>query len=330
MRKTLADLIPAILAFLGLIGLYIYAPGVLAVIALGLLFALLFAPVVAWLRARFHLPGIKSTALVYGLVALVILGIVSIVVIVVFFNLSDLTLQLEQVREHVEELSPLWYRRLNGDQIFTNVGQRLSNLTDRLGELCIAAVEIIAVVLASFVLSFYIIKDAKQIGQAMLSLFPFTWREYLQDAVKRAQIAWERFVSGQFLIALIVGVLETAGLIVLRAPYPFVFGLIGGLSNLIPYIGPFVGAVPAIVAVLFQGASLSRILGTAFVFIAVQQMDNWILTPRIMKGRLGLHPAVTILSVLIGAELFGFLGATLAVPIVGMLWSLRPKKINQI
>ncbi len=328
MRKTFADLIPAILALLGIIGLYLYVPGVFRVVALGLLFALLFAPVVTWLRARFHLPGTKSTALVYGLVALLSIGIVSIVVIVIFFNLSDLTLQLEQVRRHVEALSPRWYSRLNGEQLFVNLGQKLTFLTQRIGMLCIEAVEVIAIVVAGFVLSFYIIKDAKQMGGMVLSLFPFTWREYLRSAAGRAGIAWERFVSGQLFIAMIVGILETVGLLLLGAPYPFVFGLIGGLSNLIPYIGPFVGAVPAVIAVLFQGASLYRVLVTALIFIAVQQIDNWILTPRIMKGRLGLHPAVTILSVLIGAELFGFLGATLAVPVVGMIWSLRPKKVT--
>lgn len=328
MRKTFADLIPAILAFLGIIGLYLYVPGVFGVIALGLLFALLFAPVVAWLRARFHLPGPKSTAVVYAFVALIIVGIVTVTAIILFFNLSDLTQQLEQVREHVEELSPRWYRRFRGDQLFAQIAQRLNSLTERVADLCIAAVEIIAVVVAGFVLSFYIIKDSNQIGGALLALFPYTWREYLRGAVGRARIAWERFVSGQFLIALIVGILETAGLILLGAPYPFVFGFIGGLSNLIPYIGPFVGAIPAIIAVLFQGSNLYRIIGTVSIFVAVQQIDNWILTPRIMKGRLGLHPTVTILSVLIGAELFGFLGATLAVPAVGMLWSLRPKKIT--
>ena len=97
-------------------------------------------------------------------------------------------------------------------------------------------------------------------GGMVLSLFPFTWREYLRSAAGRAGIAWERFVSGQLFIAMIVGILETVGLLVLGAPYPFVFGLIGGLSNLIPYIGPFVGAVPAVIAVLFQGASFYRVL----------------------------------------------------------------------
>ena len=89
-------------------------------------------------------------------------------------------------------------------------------------------------------------------------------------------------------------------------------------------MGPFLGALPAVVTVLLEGGSLVRVIGTALLFVGAQQLDNWLLTPRIMQGSLGLHPAATILSVLIGAELFGFLGAALAVPVAGILWAIRP------
>ncbi len=326
MKRTLSDLVPAILALTVLILLAVRVPVVFSIILLGLLLALIFHPVVKWSEEKFHLSGTKSTALVYSFAAVLFLTLLGCTLPVLFFNLSDISLKLVRIQERIQSLSPIWYRRLNGDQIFRNLEGRLDFFTQQIGNLLIEAVEVLAVIIAAFVLSFYIIKDRRTIKGMVLALFPFTWRNYLQGAGMRAGIVWERFVGGQFFIAFLVGLLETCGLILIHAPYPFIFGLIGGLSNLIPYIGPFVGAVPAVIAVLLQGSSLFKVLGTVLIFLGVQQIDNWILTPRIMKGRLGLHPAVTILSVLAGAELFGFLGATLAVPVVGMIWSLKPKR----
>ena len=88
---------------------------------------------------------------------------------------------------------------------------------------------------------------------------------------------------------------------------------------MIPYVGPFIGAVPPVITVLYQGGSLYRLLYTVLIFVLVQQLDNWFLTPKIMKGRIGLHPVVTILAVLVGADLLGLWGAALAVPITGII-----------
>lgn len=324
MRKNLTDLLPAALGGIGLILLYYYVPRVFRILVLSMIFALLFEPVVESVRGKLHLSGTKSTALVYGLIAVTSISLLALAIPVILVSLSDITDQLEHVRHRVEALSPGWYARLNGEEFFQNVGERLVFFTERLGSLCIQAAEVLVIVVAALVLSFYIIKDKGKFSRFVLALFPFTWRPHLRAAAGRAKTVWERFVGGQFLIALIVGILETAGLILLGVPYPYLFGLIGGFSNLIPYVGPFLGAVPAVLAVLFEGGSLYRILGTVFVFVAVQQLDNWFLTPRIMKGRLGLHPAVTVFAVLTGAELFGFLGATLAVPVVGILWAVKP------
>ncbi len=327
-RKNILDTLPVVTVMLILVLMYRCVPRVFQILALSVLFAFLFSPVVKRCSKRFKLSGTVSTALVYGGIACVVLGILALTVSVLLFSIGDIMQQLEQVSTRLEALSPVWFERLNGAQFFDNVGEKFTFYTERVGHIGMEAAEIVAVVVAALVISFHMIKDSRHLSIFAVELFPFSWRPYLCAVGQRATIVWERFIGGQFLIAWIVGVLETLGLLLLGVPYPYFFGLIGGLSNLIPYVGPFLGAIPAVMAVLYQGGGVYRILGTVLIFVLVQQLDNWLLTPKIMKGRLGLHPAVTVLAVLAGAELFGFLGATLAVPAVGILWSLKPRKIN--
>ena len=126
-----------------------------------------------------------------------------------------------------------------------------------------------------------------------------------------------RFIQGQIIIAIIISIIETLGLILIGMPYAPLLGFIGGVSNIIPYFGPYIGAVPALAVALTMSPWMA--LWTAIVFLVVQQVDNIYLSPRIMEGKLGLHPVTTILAVIVGGKLFGMLGLLFSVPLVAML-----------
>jgi len=108
-----------------------------------------------------------------------------------------------------------------------------------------------------------------------------------------------------------------AGLILLRVKYPVILGVIGGITNVIPYFGPIIGAIPSVAVALLE--SPLKALWTIILFTVVQQIDNVIITPKIVEGRVGLHPVATILAVLIGGEFFGIIGMLVAVPVAAML-----------
>ncbi|MBR5280749.1 MAG: AI-2E family transporter [Clostridia bacterium] len=316
------DWIPAACFLLFLIILYIALPKVFFIAALGVFFALLLKPLVVKIQQEWHLSGTKSTAIVYGLLGILLVGLLALTLPAIFKSLSHIQEQLVQVESGIAQLAGPWYHRLNGQEFFQYVQNRVYAITQGLGTLFLKTAETFLLVLASFVLSFYFIRDRQTIGLFLLSLFPFSRREKIRLAAGRAQIVWERFVGGQLFVAFIIGTLETILLLFAGIPYPFLFGIIGGLSNLIPYVGPFLGAVPPVITVLYQGGNLYRLIYTVLIFVLVQQLDNWFLTPKIMKGRIGLHPVVTIFAVLIGAELLGLWGAVLAVPVTGMILSI--------
>jgi len=104
---------------------------------------------------------------------------------------------------------------------------------------------------------------------------------------------------------------------ILGLPYPFLLGLAAGITELIPMVGPVLGAVPAVLVALFLPTW--RLLAVIVLFTLIQQAENHLLVPRVMKQAVGLSPLLTIVAIMIGAKLMGILGALLAVPIAAAL-----------
>lgn len=182
-------------------------------------------------------------------------------------------------------------------------------------------------ILVGWVLSFYILKDKELIIRNLKYIFPEKYREEIICFLRDIHMVVIRFIQGQILIAIIIGIIETIGLYIVGIPYAPLLGFIGGISNVIPYFGPYIGAVPAVIIALT--VSPWKAIWTALVFIIVQQIDNVFLSPRIIKGKLGLHPITTILAVLVGGRLFGFFGLVFAVPLVAMV-KIIVKKVHRI
>lgn len=178
-------------------------------------------------------------------------------------------------------------------------------------------VSLILDVLLAWIFSFYILKDKEQIVSSIKYFFPKSVRGEMVCFLRDIHRVVLRFIQGQVLIAIILSFIETLGLYVIGMPYAPLLGFIGGLSNIIPYFGPYIGAVPALAVALTL--SPWKAVWTAVVFLVVQQLDNIYLSPRIMEGKLGLHPVTTILAVIVGGRLFGILGLLFSVPLVAML-----------
>lgn len=180
----------------------------------------------------------------------------------------------------------------------------------------------------SMIIAYYFIKDAEFFKESVLSLVPRKWRNNLINIGRDINVILSGFIQGQLLTALIVSVMETIGLFIVRVKYPLILGLVGGVANIIPYFGPIIGAVPAIAIALID--SPMRALWTTLVFVIVQQIDNAFISPKIIEGKLGLHPVTTILAVLIGGEFFGIVGMLISVPIVAILKAISKRIIELI
>ncbi len=127
------------------------------------------------------------------------------------------------------------------------------------------------------------------------------------------------YFRGQLAVAIVVGIMASIGMLLIDLPFWLIVGMIAGLFNMIPLIGPWVGAVPGIVIAFTTGGGLGKAIAVAVVMAIGQQIDNHIISPIVMQRAVHLHPAVVMLALLAGGTLGGFFGLLLAVPATATL-----------
>ena len=167
------------------------------------------------------------------------------------------------------------------------------------------------------ILAFYLLRDLELIKRGIVNVLPSTHRRELVALGADIDAVLGGFVRGQLLVAVIVGVLVGVILSLLGMRFAALIGIIAGITNIIPYFGPVIGAIPAIALALLTGPVLA--LKVLIALVAVQQLEGSIISPQIVGDRVGLHPLTIIFALLAGAKLFGFLGLLLAVPVAGVI-----------
>jgi predicted PurR-regulated permease PerM len=143
---------------------------------------------------------------------------------------------------------------------------------------------------------------------------PVAREEYVIDLWKRTQVKIGKWLQGQIVLMVIVGVLSYLGLVILGVPNAGLLAMIAGLFEIIPVFGPILSAVPAIALAALSGG-LTLALLTAGLFAIVQQFENNLIHPLVVTKVVGVSPIIVILAIFIGGQLAGFLGVLLAVPL---------------
>lgn len=258
-------------------------------------------------------------------------------------NIRELTETLPELVEEYEQIingflsaikSSNWSAQVK-DAIFGEIERLTTVINDLLAKsmekILGAAVDIarIAVDLTlAMVIAYYVIKDGGKFRDYALFLLPRRFRAGMAGTGKEISRILAGFIQGQLMTALIVGILETMGLMLINMKYPLVLGMIGGLGNVIPYFGPYIGAIPAVAVALT--VSPLKAVWTIAVFLVVQQIDNNFISPKMIEGRLGLHPVATIFAVLAGGEFFGIPGMLLAVPALAVMRVIANRIVEAI
>ncbi|HET8575284.1 MAG TPA: AI-2E family transporter [Candidatus Paceibacterota bacterium] len=167
------------------------------------------------------------------------------------------------------------------------------------------------------VLSFYLAVQERGIENFLKLVTPFKSQRYVVNLWGRAQLKIGRWLQGQLLLALIIGVLVFLGLTILSFQNAFFLAALAGLCELIPIFGPIIAAVPAVLIGFTISPTVALL--TIALYIVVQQFENHLIQPLVMKKVIGISPLVAIISLIIGASLAGFLGIILSVPIAAVV-----------
>ncbi len=164
--------------------------------------------------------------------------------------------------------------------------------------------------------TFYLLSEKNNAAKFVKNL-NFNHKEAYYKLFERIGEKLGLWMRGQLLLMLIVGALDFTGLLILGIPYALTLGVWAGLTEIIPYVGPILGAIPAVLIAISLGPV--KALLVVAVFVIVQQIEAQFLVPRIMSRAIGLSPVIIIFSILIFGKLFGLVGVLLAVPIAATL-----------
>ena len=209
--------------------------------------------------------------------------------------------------------------------------QLLGNLTDflwsslsSLFSAILVAVNLVIIPVAMF----YLLRDFDRINEKITNMFPPRIRDSFIDIFKEIDRVLSRFVRGQLMVATLMAGLYSAGLFACGTPMSLFIGILAGYANLVPYLGLVFGFVPAAVLTFLHFQEFGPVLGVVAVFGVVQMLEGKVITTRVVGDQVGLHPVAIMLAVLVGAELFGFLGVFLAVPVAAVINVLMRRGIG--
>lgn len=189
---------------------------------------------------------------------------------------------------------------------------------DRLRGVTSGIFEFVLTVLLGPAIAFYLLIDLPQVKQRALRMFPEASRAEVAHLGAQMNTAIGGFLRGQLLVALIVGVLLAVGYRIIGLEFYLLIGIVGGLLNIVPFVGPWVGGALGVILALAT-ADLSTAVWAAVVALAVQQIDNHLISPSVLRATVRLHPAVTLSVLVLFGAIAGAWGIIIAVPLAASL-----------
>ena len=166
---------------------------------------------------------------------------------------------------------------------------------------------------------FYVLKDKSRGMDAFNSMLPRAWRSDVWRIVRIINGVFSQYIRGQLILALIVGLASTIGMFIVGAPFPVILGVISGITEIVPIIGPILGAIPGLALAAFHPEGWVMVLKVLAVYLIVQQLENNLLVPKIQGDSVKVHPALIMVALVVGSQVGGLLGLVLAVPVAAIL-----------
>ncbi len=276
-----------------------------------------------------------AVTLVFTAMALIVLASLLILVPLIERQISTLASSWPHYRDWFMLSALPWVEQRIGVEItdwldFGHFSQLVRDNWDRAGGIAstllgylsrsgFAVIGLVANVALLPVITFFFLRDWDLIVERVASLIP---RDHLDTASRLARESSDvlgAFLRGQFLVMLVLGVMYGLGLWAVGLDLGILIGLIAGILTFVPYLGPASGILLGVIAALVQFGDWQHVAGVLVVFGIGQVIESYVLTPKLVGDRIGLHPVAVIFAVLAGGQLFGFLGMLLALPVAAVV-----------
>lgn len=279
-------------------------------------------PIINWF-ARYKIKRLFAVIITYLFVILIFSGLLYFFIPPV---LNEATNVLNSTPRYLDSLT-LWNPLSNNeiadtDKLISSISDTLKNFTANASDNIISIASSIFGGTLSFiliiVLSFYLAVQQGGVEKFLRIITPLKKEAYIIDLWKRSQLKIGYWMQGQLLLGLVVGILVYLGLVIIGVPNALVLAVLAGVFEIIPLFGPVISAIPAILFGYVGGGITAAILVLG-LFIIIQQFENHLIYPLVVKKVVGVSPIIVILALIIGAKLAGFLGILLSIPITSAL-----------
>jgi predicted PurR-regulated permease PerM len=172
-------------------------------------------------------------------------------------------------------------------------------------------------VVTVLVVSFYLVSEDKGMKKFVADLIPSRHQETTVSLLDKIQKKMGMWVVGQLILSASIFLFTLIGLLILRVPNALLLAIFAGLMEVVPYIGPFISAIPAVIVAFIVSPALA--LGVAIMYLLIQKTEGYVLVPKIMQKTIGTSPLVVLIALLVGLKLAGVLGLLIAVPLVSAI-----------
>lgn len=320
-----------VILIIGLFWLVFYLRDLALIILTAIVIATAIEPAIRWFSHR-KVPRVPAVIIIYLLVAIFLSATVYFLLPPLLnqmvellsrlpsdlrlFNLSDLTQSPQILSSEATSFGKVGsFKDLISD-LSSAAGNLSGNFFKTTGAIFGGVLSSILIV----VLSFYFAVQETGVDDFLRLIVPVRHQDYVLGLWKRAQLKIGLWMQGQMLLAVIVGVLVYLWLTIIGVPYAFFLAIIAAVFEIIPVFGPIISAVPGVaIALTFEGGGLTMALLALGGYIVIQQFENHLIYPLVVRKVVGVPPIMVIIALIAGAKLAGFLGIVLSVPISAAL-----------
>ncbi|MBQ2640104.1 MAG: AI-2E family transporter [Bacilli bacterium] len=303
---------------------------VISPIFIGLIIAWLFDPIVSWLQSK-KIPRILGCILVY-LVFFGGIGLIIYLMLPAFSNqIKDFIAGIPDTLRDIRLFVNKFINSINNnynydltsykDQIYSSMDSISKSITTNLPNTIFNVVKGIISGSITFVLGimigFYMLYDFDKINKNFIKILPRKWKKNAIELTVRINDSLRGYVQGVFIVMFFVFVTQSIGLTLAGLKAPLVFALFCAITDIIPYFGPYIGAIPAIIV----GFTISPVVGIGCIvsILIVQLLENNFYQPLIMGHTMKLHPVTIMVGLLVFEHFFGIIGMIVATPVIACL-----------
>jgi predicted PurR-regulated permease PerM len=301
---------------------------VVFILFIAIMIGTVIRPVVTWLQRR-GVPRIAGVILVYLLLFALFISFVLLLFPLIIEQGTTVAAAVPEYYQNLREwmvnypnllivrlsqflpatLPGLESIQLTGLQMLTSAGQALGYVA--------SAIEVIFSATAILLLAYHWTLNGPRTIQSLLQLVPIHQRESINQLISNMETKVGSYIAGQGILCLIIGILALVAYLLIGLPNALVLAFVAGVLEAVPYLGPLLGAIPA--GVIALSIAPSKLVWVIIATIVIQQMENILLVPRVMRKTVGVNPFVSLLAIFAFSSLFGIAGALMAIPIAAIM-----------